>query len=122
MPVLRVVDFTPQEGDTGTRLQVRTRVAETESRIFLRLVVGNIAVATEIYDEGYDGIWRLEGEMPPLHSTRSPTPFVPLTVQAVNQDNQVLDQETLGTFKYLSTPQSRSPPAFFVISQSANHL
>ncbi|KZV61767.1 hypothetical protein PENSPDRAFT_283783 [Peniophora sp. CONT] len=103
MSMFQILDFAPQEGDAGARLHVRTRVAQTQSRVFLRLVVGNIAVATEIYDEGYDGVWRLEGEMPPM---RSPSPFVSLTVQAVNQDNQVLDQETLGTFKYLSASQA----------------
>lgn len=75
----------------------------------MRLVVGNIAVATEIYDEGYDSIWRLEGDMPPLHTTCSSTPFVSLVVQAVNQDNHVLGQENLGTFNYLSAPQMPGP-------------
>ncbi|KAG5653620.1 hypothetical protein H0H81_011846 [Sphagnurus paluster] len=114
--ILHVLGYTPAEGEHATPVSVRIHFqADYPEEIYVRLVVGTVAVATtvrEIHDTSY-GRWQLDALVPPfeqqnpsLSSTK-----VPLCVQALNKANVVLDSTTFGEFSYWAPGLSRhSPP------------
>ncbi|KAF9456630.1 hypothetical protein BDZ94DRAFT_333873 [Collybia nuda] len=101
--IIHVLGYTPTEGEGGAPISVRIHFhpdyAET---IYVRLVVGHKAVATtvrELKDQVY-GRWQLDAVAPPLDKHQSPSHKVLISVQALNEENAILDSATFGEFSY----------------------
>lgn len=101
--LLWVMSYTPGEGSQGTLISVNfTCKADLAIGIHIRLVVGRRAVSTQVHeiDSPGCGRWQLEGRAPSFAKQKSPSPMVPLTIQAVDKENQVVDSVTFGDFLY----------------------
>ncbi|KAJ7581012.1 hypothetical protein C8J56DRAFT_1029386 [Mycena floridula] len=110
---LDVLEYTPTEGERGVPISVKIRFhRESTEAVFLRLVVASTAVATKV-EALTDDIWKLDALAPSLsygvHSEK-----VLLTVQVVNESDQVLTSLTFGEFTYWvpdQKPQSKKRPS-----------
>ncbi|KAG6820880.1 hypothetical protein H0H93_010224 [Arthromyces matolae] len=115
--IIHVLGYTPSEGEPGTPITVRIHFHPGFSEeIYVRLVIGRKPVPTtvrEIQDAPY-GRWQLDAIAPPFdHSVSSSSPKAPLSVQALNKDNTILDTAVFGEFSYwapgLLSPLSLEP-------------
>lgn len=101
--VFRVTAYAPREGEAGIPITVETRFHNLypDRRVYLRIVVGVQAVRTNIklIDEQGDS-YRLDGLIPPFHEQLTAAPIVPVSVQAVDEDDHILDSLTFGEFTY----------------------
>lgn len=98
--IIRVLSYTPHEGEGGVPISVRIHFhSESSAPIYIRLVVGNKAVATSVreLEDAEEGRWQLDAAAPALDSLCKK---VPLTVQALNADESILDSLTFGEFQY----------------------
>ncbi|KAL0580340.1 hypothetical protein V5O48_001677 [Marasmius crinis-equi] len=109
--MFHVLDYSPKEGEKGVPITVRIHFNHSSSNaIFVRLVVGSRAVATkvrEVPDVIY-GRWQLDATVPaldPLYASDK----VLLSVQALDQGNNVLDSVTFGEFSYWLSDRSNLP-------------
>ncbi|KAG9316450.1 hypothetical protein JVU11DRAFT_2484 [Chiua virens] len=113
--LLWVMSYSPGEGDQGTLISVNfTCKADLAIGIHIRLVVGRRAVSTqvrEIDSPGY-GHWQLVGHAPSFVKQKSASAMVPLTIQAVDKENTVVDSVTFGDFVYndIDNGDSLVPP------------
>ncbi|KAH0827594.1 hypothetical protein J3R83DRAFT_4319 [Lanmaoa asiatica] len=101
--LLWVMSYAPGEGDEGTPILVNfTCKADLAVGIHIRLVVGRRAVSTHVHeiDSPGCGRWQLKGHAPSFSKQRSSSATVPLTIQAVDKENQVVDSVTFGDFVY----------------------
>lgn len=111
-----VMSYAPGEGDQGTPISVNfTCMADLAVGINIRLVVGRRAVSTQVHeiDSPGCGRWQLTGHAPSFSKQKSPSPMVPLTIQAV-KENQIVDSVTFGDFVYHNLGECtacRSPPS-----------
>lgn len=101
--LVHVLGYTPGEGEQGVPITANINfTCQVSPVVRVRLVVGRRAIATqvrELSDQTY-GRWQLEGIIPPFSKQRTMSQTVPLTVQAVNLENIVLDSVTFGEFTY----------------------
>jgi hypothetical protein len=101
---IHVLGYTPSEGERGVPITVRIHFQpEAADALYVRLVVGHKAVATkvrELPNFSY-GRWQLDANIPPNDSHFSSKLL--LSVQALNDKNEVLDSVTFGEFSYWST-------------------
>lgn len=72
--------------------------------MYVRLVVGNKAVATQVRElPGIDyGRWELDALAPPFEHEQHSSPKVMIAVQALNEENIILDSVVFGEFSYWS--------------------
>lgn len=101
--LLWVMSYTPSEGDNGTPISVNFSCkADLAFGIHIRLVVGRRAVSTQVHEIDAPGCgrWQLLGHAPSFAKQQSSSAIVPLTIQAVNKENQVVDSVTFGDFVY----------------------
>ncbi|KAK7035267.1 hypothetical protein VNI00_012034 [Paramarasmius palmivorus] len=106
--MINVVSYSPHEGERGVPITVTIHFNHSSSNaIFVRLVVGSRAVATKVREMPNDqyGRWQLDAIIPPLDPSH-PSDKVPLSVQALDQTNQVLDSVTFGEFSYWLSDRS----------------
>lgn len=105
--MFRVYGYGPSEGPGGVSIVVNVHfnLVSTQTT-FLRIVVGHRALSTTVrqsQDRRF-GEWELEAVIPELDTasagSSSPSPAVPLTVQALNASNETLDSITFGKFTY----------------------
>lgn len=124
--LLWVMSYAPGEGDHGTPIAVNfTCKADLAVGINIRLVVGRRAVSTQVHeiDSPGCGRWQLTGHAPSFLKQSSSSPMVPLTIQAVDKQNRVVDSVTFGDFVYLHLgachPSSSSPSVSHIPSKAA---
>lgn len=101
--LVHVLGYTPGEGEQGVPITANINFAyQVGPAVRVRLIVGCRAIATQVRElnDCIHGRWQLEGVVPPFARQRSTSPKVPLTVQAVNLNNIVLDSVTFGEFIY----------------------
>lgn len=101
--LLWVMSYAPGEGNEGTLISVNfTCKADMAVGIHIRLVVGCRAVSTQVHeiDSPGCGRWQLKGRAPSFSKQKSSSAMVPLTIQAVDNENQVVDSVTFGDFLY----------------------
>ncbi|KAF9222642.1 hypothetical protein BS17DRAFT_174959 [Gyrodon lividus] len=101
--MLWVMTYAPGEGKEGTPILVNfTCKVDMAVGMHIRLVVGRRAVSTQVREMEPLGCgrWQLEGYAPSFSKQKSSSAMVPLTIQAVNNGNQVLDSVTFGDFSY----------------------
>lgn len=100
---LSVLSYSPAHGTAGTRLQVTFNCKnDIGLDVRVRLVVGSLRVTTSI-DESEppgSGSWQLDASVPSFAKARWPSSTVPLTIEAVDKDNRVLDWVRFGAFTY----------------------
>ncbi|KAA1474248.1 hypothetical protein DENSPDRAFT_840821 [Dentipellis sp. KUC8613] len=113
--MFHVLAYTPREGEQGIPLTVYTRFDNhfPNRRVFLRIVIGQRGIATEIHRIAYGGqeAWRLEGTVPDFHVHRSSSSTFTVSIQAVDSKHAILDSVTFGEFTYWDSgvsPASRS--------------
>ena len=101
--ILQVYEYTPREGEHGIPLTVNIDLQYSGmGAVHVRLVVGRKAIPTvvrELADASY-GAWVLEGVIPAFDHHQHKTLLVPVTVQALNNDMDVIDTVTFGNFRY----------------------
>jgi hypothetical protein len=70
--------------------------------MYVRLVVGNKAVPTKVRQlpAVTYGRWQLHAAAPPFDRANSPSTKVLISVQALNEENAILDSVTFGEFSY----------------------
>ena len=122
--LLWVMSYTPGGGEQGTPITVNfTCNADLAIGIHIRLVVGRRAVTTQVHELDAPH-WQLTGHAPAFAKQQSASPVVPLTIQAVDKQNNVVDSVTFGDFVYQDfgtpllprwsiahpTPDAPSPP------------
>lgn len=106
--IIHVLGYTPTEGEDGAPISVRIHFhpdyAET---IYVRLVVGHKAVATSVRElkEHVYGRWQLDAVVPPFDKLQSASQKVLISVQALNEENAILDSATFGEFSYWAPGQ-----------------
>lgn len=103
--MIHVFGYTPAEGEQGVPITVQINFTQlVDQSVFVRLVVGLKPVATRVRElaETSFGRWQLEGAAPPFdrQSSANNATKVLITVQALNQDNAILDSVTFGEFQY----------------------
>ncbi len=102
---VHVVDFTPHDGDVGVPITVRINFFHNNpDRIFLRLLIGSKAVATQVRQlpNSTRGRWQLDAVVPYIDTSLSDKVLV--SVQALDGENQVLDSVVCGEFSFWSSP------------------
>ncbi|KAI6038487.1 hypothetical protein EDC04DRAFT_1965835 [Pisolithus marmoratus] len=100
---LSVLSYSPAHGMAGTRLQVTfTCKGDAGLDVRVRLVVGSLRVTTNVDESDIpgSGSWLLDASVPPFAKARWCSPTVPLTIEAVDKDNRVLDWVRFGAFTY----------------------
>ncbi|KIJ67557.1 hypothetical protein HYDPIDRAFT_166115 [Hydnomerulius pinastri MD-312] len=101
--MLWVMGYTPGEGKEGSTIMVNfTCKADMAAGVLVRLVVGCRGVRTQVREVTPPGCgrWQLEGSAPLFSKQKSRIPTVPLTIQAVDQEEHILDSVTFGDFTY----------------------
>ncbi|KAG8213786.1 hypothetical protein J3R82DRAFT_10498 [Butyriboletus roseoflavus] len=119
--LLWVMSYAPGEGDQGTPISVNfTCKADLALDMNIRLVVGRRAVGTHVHaiDNPRDGRWQLTGHAPSFLKQASSSPMVPLTIQAVDKENHVVDSVTFGDFVYHHVGSCLACPS----SSSTSHM
>lgn len=100
---LSVLSYSPAHGIAGTRLRVTfTCKTGIGLDVRIRLVVGSLRVTTNVdeSDPPGSGCWLLDASVPSFAKARWHSPTVPLTIEAVDKDNHVLDWARFGAFTY----------------------
>ncbi|THH17866.1 hypothetical protein EW146_g3034 [Bondarzewia mesenterica] len=112
MGMLRVLEYTPREGEQGIPITVHTRFRNTldpSRNVYLRLVIGTTPIQTRILHEDERDGWRLEGAIPRIEPHRGGPPIVSVVVQVLSSKNEILDTVETGKFTYWrsdTSPQS----------------
>ncbi|KAF9484463.1 hypothetical protein BDN70DRAFT_910669 [Pholiota conissans] len=101
--IIHVLGYTPTEGERGVPITVRIHFhPDLADAMYVRLVVGNKAVPTKVRQlpaVSY-GRWQLYAAAPPFDRAQFPSTKVLISVQALNEDNDILDTVTFGEFSY----------------------
>lgn len=100
--MIHVLGYTPTEGECGVPITVRIHFhPELAQAIYIRLVVGHQAVATKVRElpNTTYGRWQLDASAPP-YDDRTTSTKVLIAVQALNEDDAILDSVTFGEFSY----------------------
>ena len=101
--IIHVLGYTPTEGERGVPITVRIHFhPDLADALYVRLVVGNKAVPTrvcELHGTTY-GRWQLHAAAPPFDRLQFPSTKVLISVQALNEDDAILDSVTFGEFSY----------------------
>ncbi|KAF9529303.1 hypothetical protein CPB83DRAFT_927452 [Crepidotus variabilis] len=106
---VHVLGFSPTEGERGVPITVRIHCQADSTDVFVRLLISNTPVETEVKqlpDVDY-GRWQLQGSVPSFDSLESAATKVSISVQALSEDNTVLDSVTFGEFCYWSNGKGR---------------
>lgn len=106
--IIHVLDYNPREGDVGVPITVRIKFYPTQSdRIFLRLIVGCKAIATTVRQlpTTHDH-YQLDAVVPFIaeHADK-----VPVSVQALDSQNSVIDSVCCGEFTFWGSQSRRLP-------------
>ncbi|EAU91369.1 developmental regulator medusa [Coprinopsis cinerea okayama7 len=103
--IIHVLGYTPTEGERGVPITVRIHFhPELADAMYVRLVIGHKAVATKVRElpgTTY-GRWQLDAIAPPFDKDLYSSPKVLISVQALNDENAVLDSVAFGEFSYWS--------------------
>jgi hypothetical protein len=101
--IIHVLGYTPTEGERGVPITVRIHFhPDLADAMYVRLVVGNKAVPTrvcQLHGTTY-GRWQLHAAAPPFDRLQFPSTKVLISIQALNEDNAILDSVTFGEFSY----------------------
>ncbi|KAF8972958.1 hypothetical protein BDZ97DRAFT_1900817 [Flammula alnicola] len=114
--IIHVLGYTPTEGERGVPITVRIHFhPDLADAMFVRLVVGNKAVPTRVRQlpAVTYGRWQLYAAAPPFDRAQFPSTKVLISVQALNEDNAILDSVTFGEFSYWATGISFSFPSSY---------
>ena len=101
--IIHVLGYTPTEGERGVPITVRIHFhPDLADAMYVRLVVGNKAVPTKVRQlHGLTyGRWQLHAAAPPFDRLQFPSTKVLISIQALNEDNAILDSVTFGEFSY----------------------
>ncbi len=100
---IHVLAFSPSEGEHGIPITVRIHLSpDLADAMFVRLLVANKPLPTKLTqlpDVSY-GCWQLQAAAPPFDHLQSNSTKVLISVQALNEDNAILDSLTFGQFTY----------------------
>ncbi|KAF8441391.1 hypothetical protein L210DRAFT_3644702 [Boletus edulis BED1] len=122
--LLWVMSYTPGEGNQGTLISVNfTCKTDMAIGIHIRLVVGRRAVHTHVHEMDSPGCgrWQLKGRAPSFSKQKSSSAAVPLTIQAVDEENQVVDSVTFGDFLYHDADGTETYDPPFQTSPTPTH-
>ncbi|CAL1707999.1 unnamed protein product [Somion occarium] len=103
----RISHYRSIEGEAGACIVIAVDFChQTNETTFLRLVLGRRALTTAVrhIPECRYGAWELEAVVPLPDDFANPSTPVPLSVQALNSDNSILDSVIAGNFVYCSSP------------------
>lgn len=101
--IIHVLAYTPTEGERGVPITVRIHFhPDLADAMYVRLVVGQKAVATKVRElPGVDyGRWQLDASAPAFDRDQNLSSKVLISVQALNDDNAILDSVVFGEFSY----------------------
>ncbi|KAL4074280.1 hypothetical protein J3A83DRAFT_4187756 [Scleroderma citrinum] len=100
---LYVLSYTPAHGDEGTLIRATfTCKGDIGFDVRIRLVIGALRVTTNVDELEQTGSesWQLDASVPSFDRVRWSSRTVPLTIEAIDKDNQVLDWVRFGDFTY----------------------
>lgn len=103
--IIHVLGYTPAEGEPGVPITVRIHFhPELADAMYVRLVIGHKAVATKVRElpGAVYGRWELDAVAPPFDRDQYSSSKVLISVQALNEENSVLDSVVFGEFSYWS--------------------
>jgi len=101
--IIHVLGYTPTEGERGVPITVRIHFhPDLADAMYVRLVVGQKAVATKVRElPGVTyGRWQLDASAPSFDRDQNLSTKVSISVQALNDDNVILDSVVFGEFSY----------------------
>jgi len=101
--IIHVLGYTPTEGERGVPITVRIHFRpDLADAMYVRLVIGNKAVPTKVRQlpAVTYGRWQLHAAAPPFDRANSPSTKVLISVQALTEENAILDSVTFGEFSY----------------------
>ena len=112
-------EFEAQAGDRVV-IAVDFRYQSTKET-FLRLVLGRRPLHTSVRRVPESSRWEIAAVIPPPQAYANPTAPIPLSVQALDEDNSILDSVVAGSFTYwnrtyISLSSVRVAPDGFFIS------
>ncbi|KII92857.1 hypothetical protein PLICRDRAFT_487803 [Plicaturopsis crispa FD-325 SS-3] len=99
---LSVCGYSPREGEPAAPLIAQIDFFGEEN-VYVRLVVGNKPIGTQVKKLGDDDSvrWQLEATVPPFDSKLFPSARVPITVQALTCGaHRIIDSMRVGDFQY----------------------
>lgn len=101
--IIHVLGYTPTEGERGVPITVRIHFhPDLADAMYVRLVIGSKAVPTKVrlLPQVSYGRWQLHASAPPLDPAQHTNSKVLISVQALNEENTILDSVTFGEFTY----------------------
>lgn len=101
--IIHVLGYTPTEGERGVPITVRIHFhPDLADAMYVRLVFGQKAVATKVRElPGVTyGRWQLDASAPSFDRGQNLSTKVHISVQALNDDNAILDSVVFGEFSY----------------------
>jgi hypothetical protein len=101
--ILHVLGYTPKEGERGVPISVRIHFhPDLADAMYVRLVVGQKAVATKVRElpGATYGRWQLDASAPSFDREQNASSKVFISVQALNEDDVILDSVVFGEFSY----------------------
>lgn len=101
--IIHVLGYTPTEGERGVPITVRIHFRpDLADAMYVRLVIGSKAVPTKVRQlPNVDyGKWQLYAAAPPFDRAQHADTKVLISVQALDEDNHILDTVTFGQFSY----------------------
>jgi len=97
--IVTVLDFSPQQGEAGSRIIVNIGFRQLAGRVIgLRVVFSGMALRTLVAHGHGKGHWQLKAEVPALNNGIANTTHT-LQIEALEGGN-VIDSVIFGTFTY----------------------
>lgn len=119
---IQVLSYSPAHGNQGTRIQaIFTCKGDIGLDVRIRLVVGTLRVSTNVNESEQTSpdSWKMDASVPAFNRARWSSPTVPLTIEAIDNDNQVLDWVRFGDFTYGDAGKCFLAVYFSIISTSS---
>lgn len=115
--LFHILDFMPREGEEGMVLTVDTLFdADPRRPLCIRLIIGNHCTTTAVrtliaQTERDPALMRVECTIPAFYRHASLDASVPLTIQAMDGQDRVVDSVTFGDFSYWQRGESLPSPS-----------
>lgn len=104
--LFNIIDFMPREGEDGMVLTVETMFdVDPHRHLCVRLIIGHICTTTTVrtiipQSEHQAAFIRVECTVPDFSKHQTQNPSVPITIQAMDGQDRVVDGITFGNFTY----------------------
>lgn len=98
------------EAHAGDRIVVAVDFRyQSNKETFLRLVLGRRPLHTSVCHAPESNRWEIAAIIPPPQAYANPTAPIPISVQALDEENAILDSVVAGSFTYWDRTYTEFP-------------